>query len=293
MAYRFYGALKRSLITAHTGALAGGLLAVCLAFSAVPAKAQQDYSSLDQRLAQLSSEQLEELFVFVAGNALFTAYHEAGHMLISELGIPVLAQEEDAVDNLATVSMLSADSEGMDLLLINAMIGWFLIAGDVYEDLIFYGEHDLNEQRGYRILCLMVGADEDAFLDLARDLELPEDRIETCPFDYEQAADSWEVATDPHFRDSDTPAGKISVVHEPARAGLQALALFLQEAEILEQVADELDTFYRLPDAVTFRADMCGVANAFWDPSAREVTMCHELLGEFAELFLSELLEEN
>jgi len=248
--------------------------------------------SLDQEIASLSPEEREELFVFVAGNALFTLYHEGGHMLIAELGLPVLAQEEDAVDNLATVSMLAADNDDMDLFLTQAMIGWFLIAEEDYDDLIFYGEHDLDQQRGFTILCLMVGADEDAFLELARDLGLPEERIETCGFDYEQAAASWEVVTDSFLRDSETPAGMIGVVHDPAPDDLASLALFLTESELLELVAEEFDTFYDLPEKVTFRAAECGMENAFWDPDRREVVLCHELLGAFADIYLGLLLED-
>jgi len=250
-------------------------------------------TTLDQDLAELPRKELEDLFVFVAGNALFTLYHEGGHMLVSELGLPVLAQEEDAVDNLATVSMLAADSDDMDAYLTQAMIGWFLIAEETYEDLIFYDEHDLDQQRGYTILCLMVGADEDAFLNLARELDLPEERIETCGFDYDQAAESWEIVTEPHLRDSDMPGGKIKVVHEPAPEGLEGVALFLKESGLMELVAEELDTFYDLPEEVTFRAAACGEENAFWDPDQREVILCHELLGGFADIYLSLPYEED
>jgi len=248
---------------------------------------QPPLASLDQEIADLPRAELEEMFVFVAGNALFTLYHEGGHMLISELGLPVLAQEEDAVDNLATVSMLAADSDDMDTYLTQAMYGWFLIADEAYDNLVFYDEHDLDKQRGYAMLCLMVGADEDAFLDLARELDLPEERIETCGFDYDQAADSWEIVTDPYVRDGDAPGGKIKIVHEPAPEGLEAMALFLKESGLMELVAKELDTFYELPEEVTFRAAACGEENAFWDPEQREVILCHELLGGFADIFLS------
>ncbi|WP_269582594.1 DUF4344 domain-containing metallopeptidase [Roseibium sp. Sym1] len=243
--------------------------------------------ALDQVITGLPQDDLEDLFVFVAGNVLFTLYHEGGHMLISELGLPVLAQEEDAVDNLATVTMLAADNDDMDLYLAQAMIGWFLIAEEAYEDLVFYDEHDLDQQRGYAILCLMVGADPSAFRGLARDLELPADRIESCGYDYEQAADSWDIVTSPHLRDADDPGGKIRVVHEPAPAGLDSMAVFLKESELMELVAEELDTFYDLPEEVTFRATTCNEENAFWDPDTRELILCHELLGGFAEIFLS------
>lgn len=273
--------------------VSAAIVSVFVATSAPPAVAstaapedQQPYLSLDEEIAALSEEERENLFVFVAGNALFTLYHEGGHMLVSELELPVLAQEEDAVDNLATVSMLSADTEDMDLYLTQAMIGWFLFAEEDYENLIFYDEHDLDQQRGYRMLCLMVGADEDAFLELAEDLELPEERIETCVFDYEQAADSWEIVTDPYVREADGRGGKIKVEHEPAPEGLASMAVFIKESGLLELVAEELDTFYDLPEEVTFRAATCDMENAFWDPQTREVILCHELLGGFASIYL-------
>ncbi|WP_299471446.1 DUF4344 domain-containing metallopeptidase [uncultured Roseibium sp.] len=262
----------------------------------VPAEAQDGapaYPGLEDSLQDLEPDIREELLEFVAGNTLFVIYHEGGHMLVSELELPVLAQEEDAVDNLATISMLSADTDNMDLYLYHAMTGWFLMSEEDYDALVFYDSHDLDQQRGYRMLCMMVGADEDAFLDLAEELALPEDRIENCAIDYEQAADSWEYVTDPFVRDQDTPAGKISIVYGDAPDELRTLAASLQENALLEMVAEELDTFYDLPENVTFRASECQEDNAFWDPNEREVILCYELLGGFAELYLELLAEEE
>lgn len=251
------------------------------------------FDGLKMDFQALTEEEQVEFFDFVAGNTVFVTYHEAGHMLVSELELPVLAQEEDAVDNLATVSMLAADTQDMDIYLTQAMAGWFLMSEENYDALVFYGEHDLDQQRGYRMLCLMVGADEDTFLDLAEELDLPEDRIESCALDYEQAADSWEYVTDPFVREEDTAAGKIKVIHEDAPADLAFLAAFLKDTKILETVAEELDTFYELPDPVTFRAASCGEDNAFWDQDTREVIICHELLGGFAELYLDMISDDG
>ena len=35
---------------------------------------------------------------FVTGNMLFALAHEMGHVFITEMGLPVLGQEEDAAD---------------------------------------------------------------------------------------------------------------------------------------------------------------------------------------------------
>ncbi|MBO6757076.1 MAG: hypothetical protein JJ902_12175 [Roseibium sp.] len=285
------GTLFKKIHLVRTSILALALLAAPLPIAAQPVSAQAP--NLDTELAALSSDQLEELFTFVAGNALFTLYHEAGHMLVSELELPILGQEEDAVDNLATVTMLGADTEDMDILLINAMVGWFLIAEDTYEDLIFYGEHDLDQQRGFQTLCLMVGADPDVFQDLAVELGLPEDRIERCVFDYEQAADSWEAITDPYLRAENTTGDKISVSYGDAPAGLGTMALFLRESMLMENVAKELDDLYELPVPVTFTATACGVENAYWDPGAREMTLCYELVEGFAWIYLDVLAEPD
>ncbi|WP_082836965.1 DUF4344 domain-containing metallopeptidase [Labrenzia sp. OB1] len=272
------------------------VLLICFAAAPIRTDAkvtESYYATLEEDLADLSAEEREELLLFVAGNALHTLYHEGGHMLISVLELPVLAQEEDAVDNLATVTMLETETSDVDLMLQDAMTGWFLMADSTGENMVFYDEHDLDLQRGFRMLCLMVGADEEAFMDLAQELDLPEDRIESCAFDYAQASESWRLATASFARESNTPAGRIKAVHEPAPEGLKILAQFLKTSELLEDVAREFDTRYEIPQDITFRAASCGEDNAFWDPEIREVILCHELLGAFADLYLGLLYEEE
>ena len=92
------------------------------------------YQGLREDFQALSSEEQAEFLDFVAGNTVFVTYHEAGHMLVSELELPVLAQEEDAVDNLATVSMLAADTDDMDVYLTHAMAGWFLMSEEEHPE---------------------------------------------------------------------------------------------------------------------------------------------------------------
>ena len=50
----------------------------------------------DSRLKGMSQAQQMDMIEFVVGNMLFVGFHELGHALIHELGLPVLGREEDA-----------------------------------------------------------------------------------------------------------------------------------------------------------------------------------------------------
>jgi hypothetical protein len=52
---------------------------------------------------------------FVEGNLYFLGYHELGHALVSELDLPVVGREEDAVDRLAIWMMTPEEGEGTHL----------------------------------------------------------------------------------------------------------------------------------------------------------------------------------
>src|SRR5262245_57558352 len=47
----------------------------------------------------VSDEQCRETIQFIMGNMLFVLLHETGHVMITEMGLPVLGREEDAADS--------------------------------------------------------------------------------------------------------------------------------------------------------------------------------------------------
>lgn len=245
-------------------------------------------------IKDLAEADREALLDFVAGNALFTLYHEAGHMLVSELELPVLGKEEDAADNFAAVSMLQFEDETVNHLLSAAMDGWFLLANkNEVAEADFAGEHSLDIQRGYKVLCLMVGKDAKTFGDLAVELELEADRIESCAQDYADAEFAWAKILEPHQRADNDPDRKIKVVYGPAPVGMQLLTEDFKTNELMELVAEELDAFYKLPEPVVFRAVRCGEENAFWHPQKREMHLCYERLNQMADLYLRYLKAEQ
>ena len=242
----------------------------------------------------LSPEE-EEIVIFVLGNTAFTLYHELGHALISELDLPVIGREEDAVDGFAAVMMISEEPDDMaDALISAAADGWALLADALAEqgaEIAFWARHGLDEQRYYQAICHLVGADPEGFEEFAVESGLPEERVETCPFDYAQMFDGWQRLLAPHATANGIPAyGSIRVVYEPTGGDFAELQEGLRESGVTEAIAQEIADGVRLPRDLTIRYAGCdGDSNAYWDSEAGEVIMCHELIAEFRDLIVADI----
>lgn len=234
---------------------AGALIAALLLF-AVPA-----------------SGQTEERAAYIEANLLAIFYHEFGHALIDVMDLPVLGQEEDAADT-ASALMIDGlyDEDAAQDIAALAAFGFLDEAAQAGEP-AWWDEHGPDLQRYYNLVCLFYGADPETRADLAEELELPEDRAEKCPEEFDLAASSWgpvldEIATD-------TPSDTLRY------AGGRDTP-----TEVL--IADEVDALnqsMRLPETVTVRVEACDEANAFYDPNDQSITVCTELASHLSELF--------
>lgn len=258
---------------------------------AFPAMAQQSRVKAQDKLQDFNSTLSieEQADIYAVNNTVFVLYHEIGHLLIGELGIPVLAKEEDAADNLAALLLLSAETVEADQALIDSADGWFLSdrsdTSEFYDDSAFYGEHSLDVQRAFQIVCLMVGADVEIFGEIAGEVGIDADRQETCAADFDQASNSWNRVLAPHIND-DAELPEISVTYDPASDYLGAKELLVASA-VLEDAGKAVLSQYNLPRPVTLRGTECGEANAFFDPETHEVVMCYEMVDFFYGLFIS------
>ena len=239
----------------------------------------------------LTEEETDAVIAFMVGNSIHTLFHEAGHMLVSEFGLPVLGKEEDAVDNLATIMLLEPQSEDFDQALIDTADSFWYSdetarseaaeAEDTDVDVsAYYDEHSLDLQRSYQVVCLMIGADAETFAEVADEYDLPAERREACKDTYQQAVASWDAVLQPHQGNA---SGAIAIVYDPpATEDEKTIAELLKDATVLEKVADEMTGRYALKPGITFRAASCGTVNAFWSPGDREVTLCYELAVYYA-----------
>jgi hypothetical protein len=241
----------------------------------------------DPRLKRVPTIQRQALLEFVLGNVLFVAAHEMGHAFLSEMKLPVLGGEEQAADDFAILTALKhGERDFSDRILIEAAKGWFVSGRrDKSHTPDYYDRHGLSLWRGYRIVCLMIGADPVRFKALAEETMMPKERQRTCGWEYGRVSRSWERVLTRYRRAADQPKTQIEVIYGEATGELGAYARMFRNLQFLETIADlAADRLaWREPIAMEMRS--CGNAGATWTIPARRLQICYEMARDFAELY--------
>ena len=158
----------------------------------------EHYSEIFMADAETEEEQ-EEAGTAVASATMFTFFHEMGHALIDIYDLPITGREEDAVDQLAALILLQGGEEGENAAIdgANSFVGEEEAEMD---DLAFWDEHSLDDQRFYNIVCWIYGKDPEGYQYFVEDETLPADRAERCPAEYSRLSRSWESLLDPYVK---------------------------------------------------------------------------------------------
>lgn len=205
-------------------------------------------------------------------------YHELGHALIDISQFPVLGREEDAAD---TLSVLLIDrvwpAQTAIEIIEDSANAYLLYANEPTEELPYWGVHGLDLQRYYNLICLFYGAAPDARADLANDFELPQERAETCPEEFDQAQSSWDVLLADLTPNGDRQGLLLTTYHRDGPI-----------EQILAAEIDKMNAMFSLPDNVEVTVAICNEANAFYDPEIRRITICTEYAEELLLLWLDE-----
>ncbi len=241
------------------------------------------------RFKGLSPQYRQVIAEFTAGNTLFVLLHEMAHATAAQLPIPALAGKEDAADSFAVMQLVKLSSGLPDRVIGESVKGWFLSDQrnrDNGDGVAYYDEHNLDQERAYRIVCLMVGTGEDKYQRLAAATRLPKERQDSCAGDFSTASNSWDMALKPHLRRPDQPKTKIDVVYGVANGGkLEAVAQALRSMMLLEAVAERMADTYAWSAPFGIEMQGCGYANAQWLPKTRKISVCYELAADFADLY--------
>jgi hypothetical protein len=263
---------------------------------AAPARSQEFALKLNEviraldkepRLKDLTPEQRKDLIEFVTGNMLFALLHELGHAHVQEMGLPVLGREEDAADAYAIVALLKIATEASDGVLVAATKGWFLDALRNQKEntaVPYYDAHSVDKVRAFQIVCIMVGSDLDKFAALANQVQMPDDRQQSCAGDYSNASWSWEMALKPHLRAADHPKQKVNVTWgSPGEYAIIAEAM--KGTGMMEMLVNYAANRYVWRRPIGFDVKSCGQPDLHWDLSTQRILVCYEMAQDFANLY--------
>ncbi|MBW4709675.1 DUF4344 domain-containing metallopeptidase [Roseobacter sp. YSTF-M11] len=208
---------------------------------------------------------------FVSANVLAILYHEMGHALIDVLQLPVFGQEEDAADVLS-VLLIDAFFEEDDAVEIMYDAAFGFLRESEENALALWDVHGPDLQRYYTMICLFYGANPDAREDLALELELPQERLDTCVEEFDLADASWGAVLDDIA--TETP-GRSLVFTGDSNSYV---------GQILAEEVDALNRDFVLPDTLRLSAQSCDEPNGFYDPETQEIILCEELDGHLRAL---------
>lgn len=244
------------------------LLIALLCISSMPAQAEKAFKMPDDEAAA----------AFVRSNIIATFYHELGHALIDVLQLPVLGREEDAADTLSALLIHSIWDEDAATAIVydtSAAFAMYDAEAEGYET-AYADTHGLDLQRYYNLVCLFYGANPEVREDVAKELELPVERAEGCPDEFDLAYGSW---------------GSLLEGLEPSTQtkGLKLVGVKTNDpiaAILAEEIAD-LNKTYGLPEDITVSVTDCGEANAFYYPDDKSITICTEYAQDLSRLWLA------
>ena len=225
----------------------------------------------------------DEIDDFVLNATWHTLLHETGHALIDQFQLPVIGQEEDAADAFATLEILAVEDDPAPIIIDGALA--FIVSHEMAEEAgeepAYYGEHDLDAQRGIRMICHAYGQDPDEFAEAAEMLDIPEDRLETCQADSELANDSWNALIEDALLGADDKPSDVRLIIEDVE-GYEHLAKLIRDTETGEALRAHLSETYAWPETLELVFDSCDEPNAYYDPETVRITACYELMDWYA-----------
>ena len=217
---------------------------------------------------------------FVDANVISIFYHEFGHAAIDLLQLPIYGQEEDAADNFSTF-MIDAlfENQAATAVASDAAQGFWLeaLTGNMdYEQVAWWDVHGPSLQRYYNHVCLFYGADPDARKEFANNAELPEERAEGCPMEYDSANFAWGTVLD-DLAEAGKYDGKL-VLHSDGSQEAQFIMT------VLEPEIQILNENFSVPRELVVKVESCDEANAFYDSEDKSITFCTEFVPHLFEL---------
>ena len=229
------------------------------------------------------------------GAMLGIFFHQFGHMVISELGLPSTGPEESAVDELSTILLTevmirvpqSQRESYAEIIMGSALFGKISAeeARTQGKGIPFHAEHAPDERRFADILCLAAGADPFRFMLTAAKAGIAEDRLRRCAEDYEKRRAAWEGLMT-RATGGRTSSGTLTLQVVPSRTvAYRRFEQAYAQGGDFDQMLELFAAAASLPRDITVVVKDCGVANAFWSPREAGIVLCYEMLDHVVQTF--------
>lgn len=219
---------------------------------------------------------------YVTGNLMFLTYHEVGHMILDQ-ALDVDQQSdrrasEETADDIATWLMLpDPDEPQQDEEIWAAVEGWQRSA-ELQQGVAQSPHYPDDEERASRIACYVYGSNPGLYPKLAKAFSVSIGSVD-CVEEVEALHGDLLDWFGGHLVSPDAPDGRaIRVVYQEARGDLLAARAYLIRSRVLDDAAEDIAQFIRLPNEVTLVARSCGPGSAefLYSPSTRQITACYE-----------------
>ncbi len=164
------------------------------------------YEDTDWSLAAFTKAGDDDPLKSALGSEYTTFYHELAHMAVSLYDLPITGREEDAADQAAAYLLLTPGEDGQDPESVDAVKDFaraFAVLAEVQTEFTaedMADEHSLNLQRVYNLECWIYGSNPEANGDLVTNDQLPADRAERCPEEWDQLEQAWSTLLEPHWK---------------------------------------------------------------------------------------------
>lgn len=228
---------------------------------------------------------------YVQGNLLFLAYHEAGHLILDKVFEADQQSDrraaEEIADDIATWLLLpDADEPDQDEELIAAIMGWLQSAGEAGSAISESPHYPSDEDRASRIACLLYGGNPELYADLAEAL-WEEGSADVCVEEHaglQKDLEEW--LGDAFLEEGEQSEASVNYEYREPESddpALQYAYQYVAGAELLEDFAQDIVDFVRLPQDVSIVAESCGAGQAEFKYSAQAgvITVCYEAVDWF------------
>jgi len=162
------------------------------------------YELIDQYFINLEkySTSDNDLIAKVQDSIYYIFVHELGHAFIDVYQLPLIGQEEDAADQLATIVLLQEGDYGINTLFSALEILTERIQDESTDgnELPYWDVHALDQQRYFNILCFIYATDTDQFVWIVEEDYLPLQRAYTCEQDFFKSYSSWNELLAPYLQ---------------------------------------------------------------------------------------------